>query len=288
MTGMEQPALHGVGATALSVAALRAMEHDRPDRLFSDPYAQCFLDAAGGSRGLHAAAPTSGYSLAELMADQVAIRTRFFDEVVLDAAGDKCTQVVLVASGLDTRPYRLAWPADVRVFEIDFGDVLQFKRDTLSGTGARATCAHIEVPADLRDDWPKALRNCGFRSDVPTIWLLEGILYALPADAADQLISRITALSAPGSELAADHAEDSPLLRQARAGVSDELLRLWHGGPAGDLGTWFNRHSWAPAVRDIRVLAGSYRRPVPRAFDQALEGSGEGWLVTARLRHAQP
>ncbi|WP_330230371.1 SAM-dependent methyltransferase [Nocardia sp. NBC_00508] len=284
---MESTPLHGIGTTALGVAALRALEHDRPDRLFSDPYAQCFLDAAGGSGGFLTAAPVGGYDFAALMADQVAIRTRFFDEVILDAAGDTCTQVVLVASGLDTRPYRLAWPGDVRVFEIDFGDVLRFKRDALTGTGARPACAHIEVPADLLDDWPTALRDAGFSPDVPTIWLLEGILYALPADAADQLIARITALSAPGCELAADHAEDSPLLRQARAAVSDELVRLWRGGPVGDLGAWFGRHGWVSAVRDIRVLARSYHRPVPRAFDHALEGSGEGWLVTARLRHAQ-
>ncbi|WP_406231450.1 SAM-dependent methyltransferase [Nocardia sp. NBC_01009] len=277
-------ALRGIGATSLAVAALRAMEHERSDRLFQDPYAQCFLDAAGHGWGTNPAAPAGGMSLVELMAGQVAVRTRFFDEVLLDAAGDVCVQVVLLASGMDTRPYRLDWPSDTRLFEIDFSAVFAFKRDALVGSGAVSRCPHMEVAADLREDWPKVLREAGFQVDVPTIWLAEGILYALPADAADLLLARITELSAPGSELAADHTEDSPLLREARAAISDELVRLWRGGPAGDLGAWFGEHGWEPFIRDIRTLSRSYKRPVPPAFDPERDGTGRGWLITARLR----
>ncbi|MEV0032097.1 SAM-dependent methyltransferase [Nocardia sp. NPDC050793] len=276
--------LSGIGETSLGVAALRAVENQRADRLFEDPYAQRLLDVAGGWAMASVATPASGLSFVDLMAGQVAIRTRFLDEVLLDAVGDSCSQVVLLASGMDARPYRLPWPDGTRLFEVDFETVLTFKRDALRGSGARARCEHVQVAADLRADWPDTLRRAGFDADVPTIWLAEGILYALSADAADVLLARMTELSAPGSELVADHVEDSPLLRDARAAISDELVQLWRGGPDDDLDTWLYRHGWKPAVREIAALARSYRRPVPPAFDPDLDGSGRGWLVTARLQ----
>ncbi|RDI52901.1 SAM-dependent methyltransferase [Nocardia mexicana] len=282
--GSDAVSLNGIGETSLGVAALRAMENQRADRLFEDPYAQRLLDRAGGWTMTTPVTPASGLSFIDLMAGQVAIRTRFLDEVLLDAAGDSCGQVVLLASGMDARPYRLPWPAGTRLFEVDFGEVLTFKRDALRDSGAQAHCAHVQVAADLRADWPETLRRAGFDANVPTIWLAEGILYALPADAADVLLARMTELSAPGSELAADHVEDSPLLRAARAAISDELVRLWRGGPVDDLDTWLGRHGWKPAVREIATLARSYRRPVPPAFDPDLDGSGRGWLITARLQ----
>ncbi|WP_327113392.1 SAM-dependent methyltransferase [Nocardia sp. NBC_01730] len=276
--------LSGIGETSLGVAALRARESARPDRLFEDPYAQRFLDAAGYSSAAWAARPSSGRGFLDLMSDQVAVRTRFFDEVLLDAAGDGCSQVVLLASGMDARPYRLGWPSGTRLFEVDFGEVLAFKRRALAGVRAVPQCAHFEVAADLSKDWPEVLRGAGFRADAPTIWLAEGILYALPGEAADLLLERMTELSAPGSELAADHAEDSEVLREARAAISEDLVRLWGGGPTTDLDAWLEGHGWEPGAHEFGTIARSFKRPVPPAFNPQSEGSGRGWLITARLR----
>ncbi|HEY2427576.1 MAG TPA: SAM-dependent methyltransferase, partial [Acidimicrobiales bacterium] len=107
----------GVGRTAIGVAALRAAESERSDRLFADPYAARFVAAAEWVPG--ATSPA--------LAVWVAIRTRFLDELVLDATSGKCRQVVLLGAGLDTRAFRLDWPAGVRVFEVDVPDVLDFK-----------------------------------------------------------------------------------------------------------------------------------------------------------------
>ncbi|MFF5258126.1 SAM-dependent methyltransferase [Actinomadura viridis] len=268
---------------SVGVAALRAMEHGRPDRLFEDPYARRFLEASGGTDKWAAEPPPGGRGFLELMAGQVAVRTRFLDRALLDAAGDGCGQVVLLASGMDARPYRLGWPAGTRLFELDFPEVLRFKRDALSGGGAVPRCAHVEVAADLREDWPGSLRAAGFDPAIPTAWLAEGLLYGLPAEAADLLLADVTRLSAPGSALAADHAEDSPILRAARAAVSAELLGLWRGGPA-DPDAWLRGRGWAPVVRDIGEVSAEYGRPVPPAFDPALDGTGRGRLITALLR----
>lgn len=275
--------LSGIGETSLGVAALRAKEHARNDRLFEDPYAGRFLAAADTDPRKWSAGPTAGSGFLELMAEQVAVRTRFLDTSLLSAAAESCGQVVLLASGLDARPYRLDWPTGTRLFELDFADVLDFKRQALHGSTAAPRCAHAEVATDLREDWPQHLRETGFRTDVPTAWLAEGLLYALPPSAADLLLQRVTALSAPGSTLAADHAEDSPVLRAARGAISPELVALWQGGPTGDLAAWLEGHGWTAEVHDIREAAASLGRPTPPAFDPSLEGTGHGWLVTARL-----
>ncbi|MEU6712201.1 SAM-dependent methyltransferase [Nonomuraea sp. NPDC046802] len=277
---MNPTSLDGIGETAVGVAALRALENARQDRLFVDPYAERFVEAVAGD-GYWEKAPSGWAGFAELLAGQVAVRTRYLDEALLRAAAEGCGQVVLLASGMDARAYRLDWPAGTRVYEIDFAEVLAFKAGVLKGVEPR--CEHVEVPADLRTDWPGALREAGFSPERPTAWLAEGMLYALPPEAADVLLDRVSRLSAPGSVLAADHAPDNPVLRESRAALSPDLVDLWLGGPRQGLGDWLRGRGWAAEVRDVNEVAAEYSRPAPPAFDPARDGSGPGWLFTARL-----
>ncbi|HEX6354982.1 SAM-dependent methyltransferase [Actinophytocola sp.] len=271
--------LNGIRGTSVAVAALRMLESGRPDRLFEDPYARYFVDSACAPGEWADAA-----DFVELMSEQVAVRTRFLDVAMLGAG---CAQVVLLASGMDARPYRLPWPAGTRLYELDFADVLSVKRTALAGSGALPRCVHVEVPVDLRDDWPEALREAGFQPEEPTAWLLEGLLYGLPASAADTVLERLTGLSAPGSALAADHGEDSVALRAARAAISAELVALWQGGPS-DPEAWLRAGGWLPEVHDVAEVAARYGRPAPPAFDPARPDAGRGWLITARLAAETP
>ncbi|SPL88180.1 O-Methyltransferase involved in polyketide biosynthesis [[Actinomadura] parvosata subsp. kistnae] len=272
--------LAGIAETSIGVAAIRAMEDSRADRLFHDPYAERFVQAAGGD-GYWDTAPTAWAGFVALMGEEVAVRTRYFDEELLRAAADGCEQVVLLAAGMDARAYRLSWPEYTRVFEIDVAEVLAFKSAVLKD--AEPACERVEVSTDLRLDWPLALREAGFVPGVPTAWLIEGILYALTPEAADGLLARVTSLSAPGSVVAFEHVPDSPALRAARQAISAEMANIWLGGPEGEPGLWLRRHGWTPQVRDISEVAATYGRPVPAAFDPSREGSGPGWLGTARL-----
>ncbi|WP_212746282.1 MULTISPECIES: SAM-dependent methyltransferase [unclassified Nonomuraea] len=276
--------LAGIGATALGVALLRAQESSRPDRLFDDPYARHFLQAVDPAFTPWAAgaSPATARFL-QVMAEQVAVRTQFLDRALLEAAEGGCQQVVLLACGMDARAFRLAWPPGTKVFELDFADVLAFKAAVLDGRGATAACHRVEVATDLRQDWPRALTESGFNPGRPAAWLAEGILYALPPEAADLLLDRITALSAPASMLALDHMKDSELLRSARADISAELVDLWRGGPTENLNAWLARRGWQPAVTDIAEAAAARKRPIPPAFDPARAAAGRGWLATAHL-----
>src|SRR6185369_12652532 len=76
---------------------------------------------------------------------------------------------------------------------------------TLAELDAVPTATRRTVAIDLRDDWPKALRDKGFQPDQPTAWIAEGLLIYLPPEAQDRLFDNITALSAPGSRLGTEH-----------------------------------------------------------------------------------
>ena len=77
---------------------------------------------------------------------------------------------MILASGLDSRAYRLRWPAGTTVFEIDQPEVIEFKTRTLAEMGAEPTTDRRTVAIDLRNDWPTALKEAGFDLSRPTAW----------------------------------------------------------------------------------------------------------------------
>ena len=172
----------GVGKTALGVARVRALESQREDRLFDDPYAQAFMDAAPGAfpeeRAVRARPAAHGplASLGAAFSAHAVIRTRFYDDFLTAATAAGSRQVVLLAAGLDTRAFRLAWPAGTRVFELDLPGVLAFKEAVLGARGAVPRCERVTVPADLREDWPARLTAAGFGPAEPATWLAEGLV----------------------------------------------------------------------------------------------------------------
>jgi methyltransferase (TIGR00027 family) len=220
-----------VGATATMVAAARAVatRADRP--LIDDPFAEPLVRAVGVDlltrlatgevnpgdlNDVHDGATGSAGAMSR-MADNMAVRTKFFDEFFLGATQAGVKQVVILASGLDSRAYRLAWPAGTVVYEVDQPQVIEFKSRTLAELGAAPTAERRVVAIDLREDWPAALRAAGFDPTRPTAWSAEGLLGYLPPEAQDRLLDTITELSAPGSRLATESAP------KPEPGVEDEM-----------------------------------------------------------------
>jgi methyltransferase (TIGR00027 family) len=256
---MGSQSLSKLGHTALEVALVRARESERPDRLFDDPYAAAFAAelapeaAAGGTAQAQ-----------EALAFQVAIRTRFFDDFLLEACDQGCRQVVLLAAGLDTRAFRLDWPDGVRLFELDLPDVIEAKDAVLAAQGATARCERHALAIDLREDWPAALRAAGFDPAQPTAWLAEGLLIYLGAEEAAELLQAVGDLAAPGSWLAAERANfaDPALLEQARAQLGmDHFSALWKGGLGYDAADWLPAHGWEVHADDVGFVAAAYGRP---------------------------
>lgn len=285
-----------VGTTAVMVAAARAVETEQPDALIRDPYAKLLVTTAGAGVLWEALLdPEIAAKVESLDAESAAhiqhmrgyqaVRTHFFDTYFKDAVAAGIRQVVILASGLDSRAYRLDWPAGTTVYEIDQPQVLAYKSETLAENGVTPSADRREVAIDLRQDWPAALRAAGFDPATPTAWLAEGLLMYLPAEAQDRLFTQIGELSAPGSrvsaETAPEHADERrQQMRERFRKVADEIgleetvdvgELMYRDEHRADVSDWLNDHGWRataqPATEEMRRL-GRWVENVPLADDK--------------------
>jgi methyltransferase (TIGR00027 family) len=271
---------HGVGETGLAVAAIRAQETARPDRLFADPLAGAFVAASGW-----APRPvTPGDQRAAALRLWVVARTVFLDELLASACEDGCRQVVLLGAGFDARVFRLSWPPGVRFFELDSADVLDSKAKVLTGQAARARCERVPVVCDLREDWPGALLAAGFAPGRPAVWIAEGLLVYLTAAECDALLADVTGLSAPGSRLGLTMAGRPPPGEQDQMPPT-RMMRLRRSAAPDDPVGWLAGHGWTAQLASARALLTSHGRPVPGppASSDAEPRRPRGLLIDATL-----
>ncbi|WP_084963793.1 SAM-dependent methyltransferase [Thermoactinospora rubra] len=265
----------GVSRTAVLIAQARQAESDRPDRLFHDPLAGPLADAAGRIPQVSEAGRRA--------ADHFVLRTRFFDDRLLEAAQAGLRQVVLLAAGLDTRAFRLGWPAGTRLFEVDLPELVAFKEKALADLGAQPACGRTVVAADLREDWPAALREAGFDPAAPTAWLVEGVLMYLTPEDGERILDRVRELSAPGSRLAAEHVNrayiDLPQMAPAMGRLA--ATRAAWLSSVEDPQEWLSPYGWRAQVTHQADLARRFGRPVPAMADPEIVGSARIWLVHA-------
>jgi methyltransferase (TIGR00027 family) len=274
-----------VGATATMVAAARAVASraDRP--LINDPFAEPLVRAVGVKLLTRFATgevdpnvlsdihdvqdgATESAGAISRMADNMAVRTKFFDEFFLAATKAGIKQVVILASGLDSRAYRLPWAARTVVYEVDQPQVVEFKSRTLADLGAAPAADRRVVAIDLRDDWPTALRTAGFDPGQPTAWSAEGLLGYLPPEAQDRLLDTVTELSAPGSRFAAESAPnsqpgDEDKMKERMQAISEgwrahgfdlDMAGLVYFGNRNEAAAYLNDRGWALDGISIRDL----------------------------------
>ena len=222
-----------VGSTATMVAAQRVLSNR--EGLIYDPYAEPLVRAVGldffvraldGEIDLDDVDPRFNIRRA---AEGMAVRTRHFDSLFTNAAAADVRQAVILAAGLDARAYRLTWPAGTTVYELDQPEVIAFKSETLAQLGAEPAADRKPIAIDLREDWPKALRDNGFDPTQQTAWIAEGLLIYLPPEAQDLLFDRIDELSAPGSRVATEHIPDISAFSDERSQeIADRLKKYGH------------------------------------------------------------
>ncbi|WP_033289004.1 SAM-dependent methyltransferase [Amycolatopsis jejuensis] len=252
-----------VGTTATMAAAARAIASRADRSLIDDPFAEPLVRAVGVEvlTRLASGETEPGELVEQVWIDVAKVRTKFYDEFFLDAAGAGITQAVILASGLDSRAYRLAWPAGTVVYELDQPQVVDFKTRTLAELGAEPTAERRVAAADLREDWPAALRAAGFDPARPTAWSAEGLLGYLPPEAQDRLLDTITELSAPGSRVAT---ESKPNPRPGDEERTQERLNR--------MSEQWQSHSFSPDMARLRYY-GERNEAAPYL-------TGLGWALT--------
>lgn len=281
-----------VGYTALLVAGWRALHTVSPDPLARDEYAKHFITASGDRYLMEQLADPGTSEGATAFPRLYGVQTRFFDDFFSFATGDGIRQAVIVAAGLDSRAYRLAWPSATTVFEVDQPKVLEFKLRVLAERAAEPTARRKDVAADLRDDWSISLRAAGFDPQLPTAWSVEGVLPYLTGEAQDALFARIDQLSAPGTRLAigalgSRHDRNQLAALEAmypglnKSGDVDFSALTYDVETKTNPAQWLTDHGWTvDPVRNTLELQAGYGRTPPNV-DMQIDAIMHSEYITA-------
>lgn len=281
-----------VGATATAVAAQRAIASQGPNPLLDDPYADPLVRAVGIDvfvKLLDGQVERADDPLLNRQAvnEQITVRTRFFDDFFVRATESGVRQAVILASGLDTRAYRLPWPTGTVVYEIDQPEVIEFKTRILAGLGAQPTAERRTVAIDLREDWPSALVDAGFDAGRPTAWSAEGLLVYLPPEAQDRLFDNIIGLSAPGSRVATEHMDMRNIPadwaqklteRAQRLGSTINLAELFYTGERNTAAEYLAARGWRVDITTTEQAYAGHGFEVPKD-ELASFGEASGYLA---------
>jgi methyltransferase (TIGR00027 family) len=259
---------------ALVGAADRALETDVEQPLFVDPLAR----ALAGTRGFalhkelrsttwppHAAGPAPEHS----------ILTRYFDDALQAAVRDfALAQVVLLGAGMDTRAFRLRWPAKLVFFEVDAAAIFEHKEAVLCRLRAKPGCDRRIVRADVASSWSSKLLAGGFDPRRPAAFLLVGRLVYLDAAAVERILRALRGVACAGSWLGVDLAGLDTIESVFMKPLMDRLTAL--GYPAWRFGVrepeaFLAERGWsaecvvlgAPEARYDRWRYGYIPRTVP-------------------------
>ncbi len=267
-----------LGLTARWTAGVRAAESLREDHLFNDPWAA----ALAGREGQEWAKHRSGDNGAS-----ITIRTRFFDDFLQRVTSEYAIrQVVLMAAGLDTRAFRLVWPEQTRLFELDQSQVLKYKEQVLSSARAQAASERHIIEVDLRGSWTETLIKAGFDVRQPSAWLLEGFLVYLPYESVTHILDEVTGLAAPGSWIGFDIINSAMLTSQWTRPWVETLANA--GVPwlstMDDPEDFLNKRGWKATLTQAGEKDAHYGRwPYPTTSPM-IPGMPRNWFVTAQKK----
>ncbi|MGC1710968.1 MAG: SAM-dependent methyltransferase [Methyloceanibacter sp.] len=162
-----------VTGTAFVVAEFRARENDEAHPLYTDRVVPIFLDerTRAAADRIRADFPAGEH--------MPRLRTRYYDDRLGEQIAQGCKQVVILGSGLDTRPVRKAAPG-VAYFEIDDAGTLDLKRARYSETGTDARVTLISANY-VTSGVIALLEANGFDRGLPSFFIWEGnTMYLTP------------------------------------------------------------------------------------------------------------
>ncbi|MUM18789.1 SAM-dependent methyltransferase [Mycobacterium sp. CBMA271] len=267
-----------VSRTSQWTAAARALESERDDPLFVDPLARTLAEP----EGFDLLRRYGGGGLQEF----VAIRTKYLDDLIeARLIVEPASQVVLIAAGMDTRPYRLQSVVDsTRWFEVDYPALQGEKAQRIGELGVNPRTEIRYVGTDLASDWIPDLVSAGWDASAPTVWIPEALLFFLTPDQAFGLLSTLRRHSAPNSVLGVDILSQTLLTSPATRLFLSLLERddiAWKFGtdsPEDFVAStgWTNLIVQEPGESGV----GEQRWPY-QVQPRSLEGVSRNWLVKA-------
>jgi methyltransferase (TIGR00027 family) len=220
--------------TAEHMAFFRALESLRPphQRLFSDPYAACFLSpgfrravSLASVPGLGRAIPWLADVIVPGARSSAIARTRVIDDALVAALGKGIRQVVILGAGFDCRALRIPELRPARIFEVDHPQTFATKRAHLAQFADQQPASLTFVQIDFnQQSLAEVLRQAGFVSSQRSVLLWEGVTNYLTADAVASVLLFIASCAA-GTELIFTYVHSSALDHSATFFDAEKLLR---------------------------------------------------------------
>ena len=270
-----------VTITSRWAAALRARESQRPDGLFKDDLASV-LAGPEGTLALEAWEKANPRRYEE-GANFVAIRVKFFDDLAQRLIAKGVRQVVIPAAGMDARAFRLDWPANTTVYEIDHPRLLEIKEQILKRENAVPKCRRVAVEANLKSDWEEPLMDFGFHAEDPSVWLVEGVLYYFAEETVRQLLGHVSRLAAKGSGFGADLVSKSTL---TSPGMQASLKEMEENGIGWKFGSdnpeeFLRQYGWSTKALQIGEEGANFGRWTAKVLPRSLENAPRTFLLDA-------
>lgn len=180
--------IRNVSDTALWVAIYRAMESERPDAIFEDPYAR----RLGGERG---EAIVRSMPKGRSWAWPMIVRTAVMDEIIMRViAHDGVRTVLNLAAGLDARAHRLALPPSLRWFHVDLPDMVAYMREHLADQTPRCALEYVAADLTAADQRRAVFARVGSAGG-PALVVTEGLLVYLQPEQVASLARELAAQS---------------------------------------------------------------------------------------------
>lgn len=257
---MAESLIKGVSDTAFMVAAWRAVESERSDALFRDPFAA----RLAGDHGKAIIGSLRGF----LGGWQVVIRTLIIDDLIRNAVAAGIDTIVNLGAGLDARPYRMELPASLHWIEVDYPQVIDWKADKLAGENPRCRLERIKL--DLADLPARQALFADVRTSSNKILLLtEGVLPYLTTDAVAALADDLRTLVGDDVDVSwiVDYFSAETLRYRKLMALSRQMRAVPFQFEPPDWFAFFAQHGWK--VAEMRYLADEAvrrRRRMPLPF----------------------
>ena len=203
----EQKKRTGSGLTAKLSAFARAYVGENP--IFVDTMAKKLLSEREYNE-IEGYITSAGHEAAEYVNNYLAptpvARARFSEDAVKNEIRCGAEQYVIIGSGLDTFALR---NSGIAVFEIDKPECIRDKKSRIRRTGMEFPKDLKMISADLsKDSLSDALVRNGFDKKKKTVFACMGLLYYLTKDEISRLFEEISQLSADGSAVIFDFADN--------------------------------------------------------------------------------
>jgi methyltransferase (TIGR00027 family) len=247
---MDEELIQDVSDTALMVAAFRAMETQRRDALFRDPL-------AGKLAGAHGRRIVEHLPRGSLCAQWlVVLRTTIIDDFIASAVASGIDTVLNLGAGLDTRPYRMELPRELRWIEVDYEKIIALKESRLREDMPRCRLQRLALDLGQAGERRLLLRRIAAESERALV-LTEGVVPYLPTRDVAQL----------ADDLRAHHVFRYWIIDYFAPAALRSGMRSWRrmhmqNAPLrfepDDYFAFFRRHGWTP--KEIRYLGDEARK----------------------------